>query len=74
MMHVTPPKGLQPKHLHPVSASWPNQNMDPNVSNYDPSTKIFYGNSEAYVAKFPDYREAKTFERTKVLPGEHLCA
>ena len=60
---AAPPKGAQAPHPQRPNPSQPKQGMDPDVPRYHPATKTFYGNPEAYGAKFPESWEAKTFNQ-----------
>ena len=42
--------------------------MDPDILRYDPFSKTFYGNPEAYAAEFPKSWEAKAFMEDKYRP------
>ena len=63
--HSAFPNNAQSSRPLPQRANPPSQGMDPDVPRYDPFSKSFYGNPEAYAAKFPDSWEANAFREGK---------
>ena len=60
-----PPAQVRPKAGAPPPTKCTPSPFDPDIPRYDPDTRAFYGNPQAYAEKFPDSWEANAFREGK---------